>query len=324
MMKALKSTKRIALIRSVAIGLLMGFSICIGPILFAWTIFESFNDGWDLQTVENHLHVSIPADAHDFHYSSGSNRYVHVDLSFKAPPASVLDFAKHFCDGVLHQGYDPFNAFDLAEPVPNSVEIQIIEAYYTYSYYSYSPRAVQTEAGNYCDLPQKGQFWLLVDETDPALYTLKFKHVLDRFAHDNDVKPIANFPLIVRGLMSEQDGSYSAYMKLCFDLDPAAVHESVKWNALIGADIGVAIDGRMMTGAYVTNEIRLSRTDGKTNFSDPNSDLFKYCLFVRQGGWHTVTIHLPSTFTGNHTYTWRFHEEYSDRCDESYIDNDCY
>jgi hypothetical protein len=72
-------------------------------------------ESWGLDKIESYLKVSIPKDSQDFNYTSGTNRNFHIELSFKASPNSALSFTSHFCAGVLHQGYDPFNAIYVDE-----------------------------------------------------------------------------------------------------------------------------------------------------------------------------------------------------------------
>jgi hypothetical protein len=301
--------------------------LCAAVTSLSWNVLLSFilwrDESWNIQEIEKYFQVSIPPNAQNLSYTSGDNRNVHVELSFSAPPKETLDFAAHFCEGVLHQGYDPFNAINVDEQTPQSVEIEVIEAYYTYSYFSYSPRTLQTKFGVYC-MPRDDQYWILVDEANPSLYTLKLNHRASRLRFYIDAQPIANFPILVRGLMPELKG-YSAHQQLCFDLDPQIMNDpSSKWNSLLGANLDISIDGRKMTAAYVTNDGRLARRDGKTNYSDPDSDLFKYCLMIKRGGWHTVTIQLPPYFIGNRSNSFSFRELYSESCGDRYPDNDCF
>jgi hypothetical protein len=292
-------------------------------ICFWAEVTDLFDERWNLDKIEHYLGVSIPEEAQGLSYSSGTNRYVHVELSFRAPPEAAIAFTRHFCDGVLHKGYDPFNAINVDESVPRGVKIDMID-YYTRSYYSYSPRTSQAKAGVFCFLGS-GLYWVLVDETDPALYAIKFKHTAARNRIYADVKPVADFPILVRGLMPELHGGYSAYERICLDLDPDTVRGSDDtWRSLIGIGIRVLIDGKAMTGAYVNQEGRLVRQDGKRNFSDPDSELFSYCLIVLQDGLHRMTIQLPPGFDGKTTYSWLFREAYSGGCGSRYPDNDCY
>jgi hypothetical protein len=86
---------------------------------------------------------------------------------------------------------------------------------------------------------------------------------------------------MVRGLMPDLDGGYSSTRIICLDVDPDLVGGSdKKWDTLLGADIQISINDKVMTGAYVSADGRLRRKDGKNNYSDPDSTLFQYCLIV--------------------------------------------
>jgi hypothetical protein len=291
--------------------------------LLAGIISNLGDESWNLEEIENYLKVSIPKEARGLKYTSGTNRFVRVELSFEASPKSAIGFTSHFCDGILHQGYDPFNAINIDEQIPGSVKIDMID-YHIRSYYSYSPRTSQLKAGVFCYL-YSGLYWVLIDTTDPASYMIRFKHMADRSPIYADMKPVADFPIMVRGLMPELHGGYSAFQRICLDLDPDAVNGAdKKWSSLLGADIKILINGKEMPGAYVSNDGRLARKDGKSNYSDPDSHFFKYCLIVWQGGLHNMTIQLPPSFGGKSTYSWTFRELYSSNCGSNYPDQDCY
>src|SRR5690349_13288372 len=74
-------------------------------------------DVWDEQKTEEFLGVSIPDDAENKLLKSGHDRGMpHIQLRYTASPENVISFTSRFCDGVLHQGYDPFGAIDVYEP----------------------------------------------------------------------------------------------------------------------------------------------------------------------------------------------------------------
>jgi hypothetical protein len=166
---------------------------------------------------------------------------------------------------------------------------------------------------------------VLLDQSDLALYAIKFKHVLDINKIYADVRPVADFPMMVRGLAPELHGGYSAWGTICLDLDPDAVGGlGKKWSFLIGSDLQILIDGKAMTGAYVTSEGRLARKDGKNNYSDPDSKLFQYCLLMWQSGLHTLTVQIPPGIGGKSIYSWTIFGRGSASCENGHPDNDCY
>src|SRR5262245_8596838 len=56
----------------------------------------------------------VPSDATDIHVEGESSReYYDVTLDFKATAAGLPNFIRHICDGILHPGYDPYNALNV-------------------------------------------------------------------------------------------------------------------------------------------------------------------------------------------------------------------
>jgi hypothetical protein len=278
----------------------------------------------DISDIENYLKINIPKDATGLNADIGDVRDFYINLSFKASSSNILAFASHFCGGVLHQGYDPFNDIKADDAVPGSFKVEMMHPF-SYSFYSYSPRTSPLKVGVYCEV-ESDNYFILIDESNPTFYGLKFKDVLWAGypgAMYADVKPVADFPIMVRGLMPELHGRYSAGEPTCFDFDPDAVNgSSGKWSSLIGADVQISIDGKAMTAAYVSSDGRLTRKDGINNYSDPDGKFFTYCLQIWVTGTHTITVQIPPGISSQSAYSWDIDGETSASCEGD--STDCY
>lgn len=123
----------------------------------------------DLERLEKHFGVPIPTDASELDYNYSFGRLYYLELSFKAPPESMDRFTQAICEGVLYQGYDPYNKVD-GKSIPGKVHL-IRNSLLTY--YSYSPDAPDTYWGNICGATNV----ILVDKSAPTLYHLKFESI---------------------------------------------------------------------------------------------------------------------------------------------------
>ncbi|HLY25836.1 MAG TPA: hypothetical protein VKQ72_05815, partial [Aggregatilineales bacterium] len=157
--------------------------LAIGPILTCvWIVgFEIlplthlsiFPYPWTLEQTEQYMTGPLPEDAIDIEYRSmnGYENPLPMDtfewLRFKASPEGALSFANRICDGILHQGYDPYHAQDDG----NSEHGFLMQYDYDHYYYSYSVAAPQTYFGNRCYHFSSGIQQIFVDAADPQRYT---------------------------------------------------------------------------------------------------------------------------------------------------------
>jgi hypothetical protein len=151
--------------RYIKIGL-FGFISFLSACTLVWT-----NPNWNIEGIERSLGVEIPSDAQDITYSGYAPHGGYLDLRFEATPQSVMTFAKHFCDGQIIQGFDPFNATIVDKSVPNSHPINM--GYYVY--YALSKNTKSSLYGIRCPF-----FRLVVDQSKKDTYSI---HLLQEFHH---------------------------------------------------------------------------------------------------------------------------------------------
>src|SRR5215207_2138803 len=119
--------------------------------------------------------AEVPGDAEQIELTSDGDA-PHIWLSFKASPESVSSFTDGICNGILHEGYDPFNAFNSEEPQPNTYLIKLTNTIY----YSYSLETSKAVWANRCNPTPGGSTQLhqiAVDRSNLELYTVKFEQI---------------------------------------------------------------------------------------------------------------------------------------------------
>jgi hypothetical protein len=157
------SIKRAAILASIPILTL---------VLFTAVVIDVLTDGneWNIDSIEDYLEVSIPADAEFVEFEGRRGRGGALYLAFEASDDSVDAFASGFCGDSLFQGYDPFNAVDTSEQRSDAYMIRMGEE----RYYSYSPDTPDTLFGTRC-FGSKGQIQILVDRTSSEITRLKME-----------------------------------------------------------------------------------------------------------------------------------------------------
>ena len=128
---------------------------------------------WTFEEIVEYLDAPYPDGATNIEYDSNRfDRAFFINVRFDAPPESGLRFAESICDGVLYNGYDPFNAIIGSERLENSNMVLLFGARY-----AYSENTPDTYLGNECsfevgyDRPQ----YILVDTSNPNKYTVRFE-----------------------------------------------------------------------------------------------------------------------------------------------------
>lgn len=115
------------------------------------------------------LDIDVPDDATEINLFSHTWQSFNLRVDFKAPPESVAAFNENVCDGVLLQGYNPFDAIDYATPFLSDPHIIDTGVGLVYSY----PGVNTTDFhyGNKCW--KNGQkIEILIDKTNPDLYKI--------------------------------------------------------------------------------------------------------------------------------------------------------
>src|SRR5258708_39669127 len=110
------------------------------------------------EDIERAINSPLPKSAVHVQYNTENGQ---LRLSFTASPSDSRNFLQKFCKGILHQGYDPFNAINTAE-VKNGFIIDMDDYYY----YSYSPIASAVQFGNRCWDESHGIVQILLDTSD--------------------------------------------------------------------------------------------------------------------------------------------------------------
>ncbi|CAG0990427.1 hypothetical protein ARNL5_03196 [Anaerolineae bacterium] len=128
---------------------------------------SAFSDAWSLPLINGSLKVPIPNSVLDLAFDGRRGRGGYLELRFRTLNEKAKVFTDQFCEGQLHQGYDPFHATDSLEYEPKSVLIKLGQNP-QYTYYSRSPGTLTSLYGNRC-LSPSGQYQVTVDLSEPLL-----------------------------------------------------------------------------------------------------------------------------------------------------------
>jgi hypothetical protein len=262
--------------------------------------------------------AEVPSDAQQIELSSDGAP--HIWLRFRASPETVSLFTDGICNGILHDGYDPFNALSSEEPQPNSFLIKLTNIIY----YSHSLETSKAVWGNRC-IPTPGgatQFHQIqVDRSNLELYTVRFEQVGSNcFTRGNlpvcrargaaYVTPINNYPLMIVGLKEVNDGYILLGNELCVDTlltYPARLSIwQEKWNYLDSAQVEIEVDGESFpTGVISSSNHRLIPLSVmNTNLFDRNDIFWNYCLKSEWvHGNHTLHVTI-NPVEGNQEVYW--------------------
>ncbi len=218
---------------------------------------------WSIEEINRGLQIPIPDTASDIVFEGHTDRGGFLRLTFNAPSNDAQTFARQFCEGILHSGYDPFTAVDFAEPFTYAVPIRI--GYY--SYFSYSPNVNNRVYGNRCFFAASGgqlQLRLDLTQSNVGQVTLEKRFTCEdacKFIPLNITKPLPNTPIEILGV-KEEKGKYSLINReICVGLGLKTALEREKWQEIIGGELEVLIDHRPMFNADILpNGAILDRT----------------------------------------------------------------
>ncbi len=285
-------------------------------------------DVWDEKQTGDFLGVSIPDDKQSLKLESGHFRGMpHIRMSFQAQAESIDIFTAHFCGGVLHEGYDPFDAVDVYEPYVKTVLVMLNEV----GYYSYSPDASTTVLGNRCGFPPNGIVQLRVDESNHDLYKLEFEfnppcnRIMCSPYHGRVITQIRprETPFSMLGI-DKQNGQYLqidnlAPGSICLDVNAAYPAPVKTWA---DATIQVTVNDEPFEAAKLVEFTRFDFNSGaetpyfitfyysivpitKTTLS-PEKSSFNYCFAeVFPAGSHVVKIKVTTLSGELFTYEWK-------------------
>ncbi len=139
--------------------LLMLAFIAVATFSYIFYSIFSTNDKWTADRLENSFNVDFPDDV-DLTVEGRPSLPV-VNVQFSTSAEVVEQFVSQLCNGILHEGFDPFNAVQTIEPLP---EMILFEDEFSY-YYAYSPDTLATTRGNICVLDRGG---VLLVATEPT------------------------------------------------------------------------------------------------------------------------------------------------------------
>ncbi len=314
--------KWLGLFLLVICGRLIGFGILL--LLFGLFFNAVFSiEGkhtYTLDEMGTAINSPIPADATDIVYSS-ETRYGHfIKLSFNAPPASALSFAKHICGEIPYQGYDPFTATDSSASKPDYFLIK----WAGIAYFSHSVSS-QTIYGNRCQLKSRpfSPIQVSVDQTNPSQYEIRFEllesacsvgltcsgYGIETSAH----RPLprnSTVPLIVYGFEDKRDVYKLNGHQLCVETNPGFFYDWDKppfnLDDMKGASFELFVDGTSKGQAIISDEGRLN-VDYSTGKFVGIHEAPEYCFQVDAArGTHQMSIDVKTVAGKSYHYSWDF------------------
>lgn len=246
---------------------------------------------WNLQEIEDYLGVTVPREAIEISYNSERRAGFWIKLRFQAPPEHISQFTDGICNGILYQGYDPFNAIDTAKPLPDVHLIKSSE----FTYYSYSPDLPRTYSGNRCH-----NGLILVDKTNSDFYAVRFEISANCNTPiqlpclplgRNVINPMPGLPLMVTGMAETEAGYLLITEEFCVEArGDYLIFNSTDYDGLIGARVEIFLDNKLVASPFISNGYRLaSKPDEKDSNFHP---LFNYCFIEtwKSGENHAMTI----------------------------------
>jgi hypothetical protein len=268
----------------------------------------------------------IPSDATNIVFDGDSNySYYNVKLRFKASSAGLSNFTRHFCDGILHQGYDPYHAFNNGSRLDNQ-RLYLIkyEAHsHGFSYYSYSPDTPDSVSGNRCQPWDSPPYHIRVAQVEPDLFDIR----VDAGHHlwgndcslipcnplgDNFVQPIPDLPFVIMGLEADSSNQFILVTnELCLNYQYADYHwnslvsaySNPEWEYLHGAKLAWSIDSQSQGNAVIAQYGWLAR-EGREEAYYGKLD---YCAMQNwTPGTHKMALDVLTTSGQRDTYTWEF------------------
>lgn len=280
---------------------------------------------WNFEEIVEYIGADYPEGAVEIeHESSHFDRGFFIEVRFKAPPDDAMKFAESICDGVLYQGYDPFDTIDGGQPSPNA---HLIFGF-GYAYYSYSPNASQSLFGYRCQLHTTYGRWeqIRVDTSNPKLYEVRYEIPTEQStrqyapnlffdaAHPvwevEYLNPTSNLPFMIVGLML-RDGQYVLVGEtICFETRKNFDHDSqngfpysIYPRELIGKNVVISVDNQVVVDTTISRRMTLSHPNQQNSENDL---LLNYCVFQKawESGTHTITLHVDMPDFQDETWTF--------------------
>lgn len=262
----------------------------------------------------------IPSDATDVEGIVQYGYIYYVIVQFKSSSVGLARFASRFCDGVLHQGYDPYATKNFGDWVEDSRLYLIkLDAQYT-AYLSSSPNTPDTVWGNRCQPPNSVPYQIRISQIGPDLYAVKADaghytwgcnvYPCGRQTRFSVVRLMDDFPLTVYGLvkLSEDNNQYFLLTnEVCLEFDETSWalgwEFDRQWHYLNHAVVEWFVDGQSQGLALVTDHGNLVRLGREYLFPG-----FDYCLMQDwTPGMHEMQLKITTTAGQQMTYQWSFY-----------------
>ncbi len=282
---------------------------CLGLLFLAISNMFSVPQ-WTTQDINRALSATIPTDATNIAIQGHRARGGFLELEFDAPPQSMRNFAGQLCNGVLYQGYDPFNAIDIAEPFTYTHPIHLD----IYSYFSYSPDTPESVLGNRCMTSANSQLQIRINPTKPDLshtkIDLRFSCEACHSTTLNIISITPEFPLRILGLVAKDNGYVLTGSELCvgFQLDAPYTPEK-DWTTLVGAKLLIKLDNQAVATAALVDQSKLvQRTDAHGNVDvDTSGGPWYYCLKANlRKGLRMMETQVTASSGKTYAYSWQF------------------
>ena len=267
----------------------------------------------------------IPADAKDLIFSEiGSGYWWGMRLTFKTSPAGLSNFTRHICDGVLHQGYDPYQAFNYGSYLGGQRFYLIKDTWNGFSYYSYSPDAPESVSGNRC----QGELLIQirVEQIESDLYDVRVdqgRHLWGnncslipcRYIGNNFVQPILDLPFIVMGLDDDASNHFILVSnELCLEYQFSdyyyasflSPYSALGFKYLWDARLNWTIDDQPQGIRFISpRHARLVR-----DANAPETAYYHKLDYCTTQNWttgrHQMALEVLTATGQQDTYTWEF------------------
>lgn len=259
---------------------------------------------WNVERIEEALGVSLPHHAIDLVYEGEWGRLTELTLSFKAPPDVMDQFTKHFCQGVVHQNYNPFDAINVADAISDPFAVELHTPFVPFSYYSYSPNASPTIFGNRCFGVDIEVFKIAIDQSNPEIYALEMEYLLGGGVPVLDIK-LANSPFLFRGFRLREGQNRLVFNHFCMEIDPLEFINDK--DGFSGKKVNLSLDNQLLTSAFISDTgLLIPFNSNITGLEEVSTTYFTYCYDTRylQDGPHTLAIIMDDT----QTYSWGFYK----------------
>lgn len=322
-----KHRRWVAFIAFIAIVIIALYSLAYIGGGVAWALLqESDTELWDIDQTEQYVGADIPDNATNIQLYAGEfgkliRPHIVIELSFESPPQEAMKFAQAICieidhaiaNGILHAGYDPFRAVDIAEPFTFATYIKHNVAR---MYYSYSENTPDTMLGNRCQHRSTyAAHQVSVDQSDPNLYRAEYLYpancsIWDCQVAANIVNPYPNTPVNLLGVEVIHETYFVKAREICIGLQKwRFTNPSDTWDQFLGGKFEWFLANNQIGSAYIADEGTLSpryEATGRYISVEESGNSSYYCLAADWGtGDHIMGILLTAVDGREFSSNWK-------------------